>query len=123
MEIRASYLLAGAVVVGAAAYLAFSSRNQSGGGLIYDAAESVGGGVVGVAFDAANGVVSGVVNTIGDVVGIERTDCQKCRDAMDEWQAAGLLDKAWLSFKVASACPAADYFKWVGDASYRPSCS
>ena len=82
----------------------------------------MGGGIVGAVVEAADGLTSGAVNTIGEVVGLERTDCQKCRDMMNEWAAASLLDKAWLAFKVSAACPAGDYFKWLGDSSYRPSC-
>ncbi len=119
---RPVYLIAGALLVGAGVY-AMATRKAGAGGVVQSVASDFGGGVVGVVADAVNGVVSGAALAVGDVVGLPRTDCQKCADAMNQFAAAPWWEKSYLSFKVSAVCPASDYFKWLGDANYRPSCS
>lgn len=121
MDVKPVYLLAGVVVLGAAVYAVMAQR--SAGGIVYGAAESLGGGIVGTAVDAVDGLVGGAVNAVGQVVGLAPTGCSKCRALMDEFAAAPWYEKAILSFKVSAACPAGDYLKWLGDSSFRPSCS
>lgn len=82
-----------------------------------DLGSTVGGAVVG----AVDGVIGGTVEGIGDVLGVPRTDCKKCNEAISEFNSAGMWEKAVLSFKVASYCPAADYIKWAATGA-RPIC-
>lgn len=86
-------------------------------------AGQIGADVGGAAVDLASGAVGGVVNTVGEIIGIPKTECGACTKAMDEYAAASSWERAWLSFKVSANCTAADYFKWLQDWNYRPGCT
>lgn len=115
MEIRPTYLIAGAAVVAAALYV--STRGKSAGNVGQSLAASIAGGAI----DLADGVVSGTVETIGGIVGIPATNVPYAVQLMDEWDRTPWYAKAGLSFRISAALPLADYLKWLADASYRPT--
>jgi hypothetical protein len=91
-RIGAVYLIAGAAVAGA---LWWASRKGN--------AEAVGTAVGGAAVDMVNGVVSGTVNTIGEGVGIPRTNLTECEKAKAE-------GRTW---DASFACPAGDFLIYI----------
>lgn len=89
------YLIAGAAVLAAVVW-AVTRKGAAGG---------IGSAVAGAVIGAADGVVGETVNSIGEVVGIPRTDksrCQLAKEAGDTWAA---------SFD----CPAGEFLRYVFD--------
>jgi hypothetical protein len=85
-------------------------------------AGSAGSAIGGAAVDLVDGIVSGAVIGAGEIVGLPATECGACNRAMDEYDAASWYEKALVSFSVSANCTAKDYFKWLADVNYRPSC-
>lgn len=102
-------LLAVGAVIAAAAFVASRGARETGALLVSGAVDMV-DGVIGEA-----GLIA------GDVVGVPRTDCQRCNDAITEFNAAPWYEQAALSFSVATHCPLGDYLKWVAT-GVRPVC-
>lgn len=95
VKVSPVYLIAGAAVLGA---LVWAMTRQGG-------ARGVAGAVAGAVIGAADGVVGETVNTIGEAVGIPRTNmtqCERDKAAGDTWAA---------SF----SCPAGDFLRYVFD--------
>lgn len=89
------YILAGAALLGVLALTYFTK--------VPGAAESAGVALGSAAVDAAGGVVAGAAETIGDAVGVPRTNVDACAAA----KAAG---SAW---DASFACPAADWLSYI----------
>lgn len=89
--ISRTYLLAGGAILAALAFVALRGAKGSGA--------AIGSAAV----DMVDGTIAGVVETIGEKVGIPRTDetrCQAAKRQGDTWAA---------SFH----CPAGDFLEWV----------
>lgn len=74
------------------------------------------GQVVGGLLSGAGGLLSDLaaqpVFAIGDALGVPRTSCKACNEAITEFNGASWYEQAALSFKVASYCAAQDYLTW-----------
>lgn len=92
IAVRPVYLIAGAAV-GVA--LLWAMRQGSAAKL----GESIGGAAV----DLADGLVSGTVTTIGQAVGIPKTEVNRC-------EAAKAANNLW---EVSRYCGVIDYFKQI----------
>jgi len=90
---------AGLAVAGLAVYAYFKAKDalDSGGGFF----QTVGAGVASAAVDAVDGVVSGAALTVGDAIGVPRTNRTECQKALDE-------GRTW---DASFACPAGDFIK------------
>lgn len=91
-RVGAVYLIAGAAVAGA---LWWASRQGN--------AQAIGAAVGGAAVDLADGVIAGTVTTIGEAVGIPKTNETECERAKRE-------GRTW---DASFACPAGDFLKYV----------
>lgn len=91
MKVSPVYLIAGAAVAGALAWVA------------YKGAKGAGAALVAGAVDLADGIVGETVQTAGEVIGIPRTDTTKCQQDI----AAG---RTW---DASFSCPAATFLKYV----------
>lgn len=77
---------------------------------------------VGEVVSVADGVTSNFVEGIGALVALPKTECGACAKAMNDYAAATLFEKAYLTFSVSANCAAGDYFKWLANVNYRPVC-
>jgi hypothetical protein len=96
IQLTPTAMLVGAGVGVAIIAMAWTARNV---GSAQELGSEVGGAVV----DVADGVFSGAVMGVGDVLGVPRTDAQKCaaaKAAGDTWEA-GLM------------CPAGDFLAYL----------
>lgn len=91
MKVPTVYLIAGGAVAAALAWVAIKG------------AKGTGAAIVSGAFDLVDGAVSETVFTVGEAVGIPRTDAQKCADAK----------KANNLWEVSRYCGVVDYFKQI----------
>lgn len=96
------YLVAGAVIAGALAWVAWKGPRGAG--------ESLGGALV----DAVDGVASGVVNGVGGLVGLPSTSKSECQLAVEKFRALPWYDQAQQSFVVSARCSAGDYLRFIG---------
>lgn len=92
MPIRPAYLIAGAAV-GVA--LLWAWRQGSAG--------NVGEAIGSAAVDLADGVIGGTVTTIGQAVGIPKTNMTEC-------ERAKLEGRTW---EASFACPAGDFISYL----------
>lgn len=90
MKVSPVYLIAGAAVGAALLYV------WAKGG------KGTGAAIVGGAISVADGAVSEVVNTVGEVVGVPRTNQTECEKAKAE-------GRTW---DASFACPAVDFLKY-----------
>jgi len=84
-------LIAGVAVIAAVSYVAIKGVKNVG--------VAVGGGAV----DLVDGIVSGSVETIGEKIGIPKTNMTECQKAQAEGRT---LDASF-------ACPAVDFIKYL----------
>lgn len=91
MRVPPVYLIAGAAVAAALAYVAVKGAKGTGAALVSGA------------LDLADGAVSEAVFTAGEAVGIPRTNMTECERAKAE-------GRTW---DASFACPASDFLKYV----------
>lgn len=101
MVIGTSIKIAAGVAVVALAYVAYKKvvDNESFTAIGYN----VGALASTAAMDMANGVLQGAVETVGEAVGIPKTNMTKC----EQDRAAG---RTW---DASFSCPAADFFDYL----------
>lgn len=92
LRIPTLYLIAGGAV---AAALVWSTRQGN--------AQAIGEAVGGAAVDLVDGVVSGAVTTVGQAVGIPKTNMTECEKARME-------GRTW---DASFACPAKDFLTYL----------
>lgn len=76
-------------------------------------AKGTGAAIVGAGVDLVDGALGETVNTVGDVVGIPRTDTNECQRRIEEFRRAPWYEKTYLSFGVSAYCPASDYLRFA----------
>lgn len=101
MKLPPVYLIAGAAV-GAALLYVWSKG-----------AKNTGAALAGAAIDLADGVVSETVFTVGEAVGIPRTNKSECQRRIEEYRTAPWYEQAYMSFGISAYCTAGDYFRFI----------
>lgn len=91
MRLPVTYVIAGGAVAAALAYVYFKG------------AKGVGSTLVTGAVDLADGVISESIFTVGEVVGVPRTNMNKCEQAKAE-------GRTW---DASFDCPAGDFLRYL----------
>jgi len=101
MRVPSVYLIAGGAV--ALALLWAATKGAKG----------TGAAIVGGAVDLVDGALGEGVNTVGEAVGIPRTNVNECQRRIEEFRRAPWYEKTYLSFGVSAYCPAGDYLRFA----------